>query len=134
GPFTITVTAATKNTPPTISGLPSRSVLQNADYEFVPSAFDADGDTLSFSIANRPAWATFDRATGRLAGRPDGDDVGTFRNIVISVSDGAATAALPAFSIRVAAANSAPTISGTPPTQVVQGQAYSFTPSAQDVD
>lgn len=134
GPFSIEVTAPSQNTPPTISGWPRRSVLQGAEYVFTPSASDADGDSLSFSISNRPRWAEFDASTGRLRGTPDADDVGVFRNIVISVSDGAARAALPAFSIRVQAANSAPVISGSPPTEIVQGETYSFTPSASDAD
>src|SRR5690606_18763121 len=99
GPFSIEVTAPSTNTPPTITGSPRRSVLQGEDYTFPPTAFDADGDSLSFSIANKPRWAAFDSSNGRLSGRPDGDDVAVFRNIVISVSDGAATASLPAFSI-----------------------------------
>lgn len=134
GPFSITVTAPSTNTPPTITGSPRRSVLQGQSYAFTPSAFDSDGDALTFSIANKPAWASFETDTGRLDGRPDGDDVGVYRNIVIAVSDGAATASLPAFSIRVEAANSAPTISGTPPTTVAEGAAYSFTPNALDAD
>jgi len=134
GPFSITVTAPTQNRPPIITGSPSRSVLQGQQYVFAPSASDADNDPLTFSIANKPRWATFDAATGRLSGRPGASDVGTTRNIVISVSDGKATAALPAFSIRVEAANTAPTISGTPATSVTQGQAYSFTPTAMDAD
>ncbi|HEX6994426.1 MAG TPA: putative Ig domain-containing protein [Gammaproteobacteria bacterium] len=134
GPFSIVVTAPSENQPPIISGFPARSVLQGQEYVFTPSASDADGDPLTFSIANRPSWASFDTATGRLSGRPDADDVGFSRLIVISVSDGKATAALPGFRIRVDAANTPPTISGSPATEVAQGQTYSFTPSATDAD
>ena len=52
------------------------------------SASDADGDTLEFSIARKPAWANFDSATGRLSGTPDAEDVGNFTNIAITVTDG----------------------------------------------
>ena len=71
-------------------------------YAFRPTAADADGDTLTFAIANRPAWATFNAATGQLSGTPTSASVGTYANIVISVSDGKASAALAAFSITVA--------------------------------
>ena len=134
GPFSISVTAPSQNRAPIISGSPIRSVLQGQEYVFTPSAFDPDGDPLTFSIANKPRWANFDTQSGRLSGTPGASDVGTTRNIVISVTDGKATAALPAFSIRVNAANSAPTISGTPPTTVVEGELYSFTPTAADAD
>ncbi len=67
---------------------------------------------LTFTIANRPTWATFNTNTGRLQGTPAPSNVLTYGNIVISVSDGKASAPLPAFSITVASANAAPVISG----------------------
>ena len=92
------------NSSPVISGTPASSVVVDNGYMFQPGATDADGDTLTFSITNRPAWAAFNTATGRLYGTPVDSDVGTYDNIVISASDGTAAAALPAFSIRVDAA------------------------------
>ncbi|MDR2215313.1 MAG: hypothetical protein LBE59_05665, partial [Nevskiaceae bacterium] len=68
-------------------------------------ARDADGDTLSYSISNKPSWAVFSIATGQLSGQPTSSQVGkTDRNIVISVSDGQARVSLPAFAITVSAA------------------------------
>ena len=76
-------------------------------YAFRPTATDADGDRLTFSIQRKPAWATFDTTDGTLYGTPAATDVGTASNVVIGVSDGQATATLPAFSSqRVAAADS----------------------------
>ncbi len=43
---------------------------------FTPSANDADGDTLTFTISNRPSWATFNGTTGRLSGTPGASHVG----------------------------------------------------------
>ncbi len=74
--------------------------MSNA-YAFRPSAADDDGDTLTFSIRNKPAWASFDTVTGALEGIPQFGDAGTYAGIEISVSDGSANAALPAFSIAV---------------------------------
>ncbi|HJR69542.1 MAG TPA: putative Ig domain-containing protein [Gammaproteobacteria bacterium] len=129
--FAIAVAAA-PNAPPTISGSPPTSVTAGALYSFTPTANDPEGATLTFAIANRPAWGTFDTATGRLAGTPT--TAGTFGNIVISVSDGTASAALPAFAIAVTAANVPPVISGTPPTTGTVGTAYTFTPTASDAN
>jgi hypothetical protein len=70
-------------------------------YSFTPGSSDDDGDPLNFSIRNKPAWAAFDAATGRLRGIPQFGDVGTYVDIVISASDGRATASLPPFSIAV---------------------------------
>ena len=130
--FRITVLAA--NRAPSISGSPATSATVGVSYTFTPAASDPDGQTLSFSIVNRPAWATFSSTTGRLSGTPSSSHVGTTSNIVITASDGAVSASLPAFSITVAAANRAPTISGTPLTSVTAGQAYAFTPTASDPD
>ena len=125
------------NTAPTISGTPATSVTVGTAYRFVPTARDADGNALTFSITGRPGWTSFDATTGTLSGTPSAADVATYANIVISVSDGRATARLPAFSITVAQqqpTNTAPTISGTPATSVTVGTAYSFVPSARDAD
>ncbi|QEI11270.1 DUF4347 domain-containing protein [Cellvibrio japonicus] len=129
-----TVTVVSVNEAPVISGTPATSVNQDEAYNFIPSASDADGNTLTFSIANQPSWAAFDTATGALTGTPTNADVGTTNGIVISVSDGLASASLPAFNLTVMNVNDAPTISGTPATSVNQGAAYSFTPTASDID
>jgi hypothetical protein len=102
--FTITVSggATISNTPPAISGTPVSSVNVGSTYSFKPTASDANGDSLTFSIANRPSWASFNSSTGQLSGTPSSSNAGSYSNIVISVSDGKATATLPAFSISVA--------------------------------
>lgn len=120
------------NTAPTIGGTPPSSVIAGQAYSFRPSAYDADGNRLKFSVTNRPAWATFDPWTGTLKGTPAASYAGTYSNISIAVSDGVATARLAAFSIVVSAPNQPPTISGTAPASVTAGQAYSFTPAAKD--
>ena len=92
---------AADNTAPRISGTPVTHVEAYDYYSFLPSASDPDGDSLSFSIKNRPSWAQFSNSSGRLKGGPDDSDAGTFGNIQISVSDGKETVSLPAFSITV---------------------------------
>jgi hypothetical protein len=135
-PFDIVVEVPNGNAAPTISGTPLPSVAAGSTYNFVPTAADADGDTLSFSIANKPAWASFDTQTGHLTGAPGTGESGTFANILISVSDGAESVSLPAFSITVtpATTNTAPIIMGTPATTAAQGTVYSFQPTATDPD
>jgi hypothetical protein len=134
--FSITVTSVVvPNTPPTISGSPTTSVTAGNAYRFTPTASDADGDTLSFSITNLPSWARFSTTNGTISGTPSGTDVGTTSGITITVSDGTDKSSLPAFSITVASApNTPPTISGTPATSVTAGNAYSFVPTASDAD
>ena len=89
------------NRAPRISGDPQYVAVMSEAYSFLPGSSDADGDPLSFSIRNKPAWAAFDAVTGGLEGTPQFGDVGTYEDIVISASDGRATASLPPFSIAV---------------------------------
>ncbi len=130
--FSIEVLPA--NRPPTIGGTPAASVTVGRSYSFTPTASDADGDALTFSISGKPAWASFSSSTGRLSGSPSSSRVGSYPNIVITVSDGKASAPLGPFSIEVRAANTAPTIAGTPADAAQAGTPYAFTPVASDVD
>jgi len=117
----------------TIGGTPLKSLPAAKYYSFQPSASDSQHRALHFSIANKPAWASFDTTYGRLYGSPIPANVGTYSNIVISASDGQYSAALPAFSITVTPlADPGPVISGTPPTAAVVGKGYGFTPVASD--
>lgn len=123
-----------ENSAPVISGAPATSVAEGAGYHFAPQASDADGDNLTFSIVNPPSWADFNNSTGVLSGTPGYDSAGTTSNILISVSDGSAVAALSAFSINVSNTNRAPSIDGSPATNSDEGSAYSFTPGSYDPD
>jgi len=98
--------SASGNSAPTISASPATQATVGAAYSLTPEASDADGDTLAFSIQNRPTWAQFSTATGRLSGTPT--SVGETAGIVISVSDGTTNAALPSFSITVAVTTTTP--------------------------
>ena len=60
------------NNAPAIAGTPMTSVQVAQAYSFQPTAIDADGDALNWSIQNKPSWATFSAATGRLSGTPAG--------------------------------------------------------------
>ena len=93
--------AAPPPAPPVISGTPPTSVMAGSGYAFQPTASDPAGNPLSFSVQNKPAWANFSSASGRLDGTPSSAQTGTYANIVISASDGQAASALPAFNIAV---------------------------------
>ncbi|WP_393943027.1 DUF4347 domain-containing protein, partial [Shewanella sp. S23-S33] len=122
------------NSAPTILGTPATNVAQGTLYNFMPTAADADGNSLVFDITNRPSWASFNTATGALSGTPSNADVGMTTAIVISVSDGVLSASLPAFNLTVTNVNDAPTISSTAMTAAAQDVAYSYTLTAIDSD
>jgi hypothetical protein len=100
--FNLTVNAFPINHQPVINGIPATSVSVGFMYSFAPTASDPDaGDVLTFSITNKPAWANFNASTGALTGTPVVANVGTTTGIVISTSDGALSASLPAFNLMV---------------------------------
>jgi hypothetical protein len=99
-----TVPAAAQKPPRTsltIQGVPPAGVNYGSPYSFTPTVSGPAGTALTFSIQNKPAWAAFDSSSGTVSGTPTAGDVGTDANIVISVSDGTASASLAAFSISV---------------------------------
>ena len=133
-------------TPPTISGTPANTVTVGSSYSFQPTAASTDGGTLTFSITNKPAWATFSSTTGQLSGTPNSADVGTDAGIAITVTEGTSTTALTAFTITVVAATNptqtegSATVTWAAPTQNTDGSsitdlsgyviAYGTSPSA----
>jgi hypothetical protein len=120
------VSSGTTNSAPTISGTPTTSLNAGSAYSFLPTAADADDDTLTFSITNAPSWASFNTQTGRLSGTPSAANVGTTSNIRIRVSDGQTSTQLPAFSITVSqVSNGAVTLDWTAPTDNTDGSVLS---------
>jgi hypothetical protein len=113
---------ASGNSAPQIAGTAPMAATTGQAYAFAPTATDADNDTVTFTIANKPAWAAFDAATGKLSGTPAATDIGTYSAVEIAATDGEAVSALPAFNITVAAA------------AVAQGVAVAWTPPTQNAD
>ena len=125
------------NKSPTITGAPVTTARVGSAYSFQVTAKDPEGKPLKFSIRNKPVWATFNTSTGKLSGTPTAP--GTTSSIIVIVTDGVTSASLlPAFSVVVSGtvvpSNSAPAITGTPPTTAQAGLLYSFKPSASDAN
>ncbi|ACR12880.1 thrombospondin type 3 repeat family protein [Teredinibacter turnerae T7901] len=130
------ITVADLNREPVISALPPGQPIAEAEtYTYAATATDADSDILTYSIVNKPSWASFNTATGVLTGTPGYDDAGRYDGIVIEALDGkGGRAAVGPFGIQVQNTNRLPTISGTPLPTIAEGQPYSFTVSATDPD
>lgn len=106
------------NKAPVISGTPVGQTTAGQAYSFQPTASDPDSDPLTYAIENKPSWANFEAATGRLYGTPPNSYVGTYSNIRISVTDGRAIVSLPIFSIAVTAMQlGTAMLTWTPPTK-----------------
>ena len=100
-PFSIHVTQSATSGTLTISGAPATTATVGSAYSFTPTVKKPTGDTVSFSIRNKPVWGSFSIASGRLFGTPTAAQAGAYSNIVISVSDGHASSSLAPFSILV---------------------------------
>ncbi|MEE4253419.1 MAG: putative Ig domain-containing protein [Desulfuromusa sp.] len=100
---TVEITVTNYNRTPVISGTPGGATMATTSYSFTPIASDPDGDPLTFSIVNKPNWASFSSSTGELSGTATADQVGTSSNIIISVSDSIGSTSLSPFSIDVIA-------------------------------
>jgi hypothetical protein len=107
---------------PTIKGQPSATIVVGQLFSFQPTVSDGQGDKLTFTASNLPAWMTLNAETGRITGTPQASDVATYSGITITVSDGTNTSTLGPFSITVAAMGSGrATLSWLPPTQNTDG-------------
>jgi hypothetical protein len=87
-------------------GAPPTTVAVTRYYGFQTWATDTDGKVVTYSIVNKPSWATFDTQYGHLYGTPPTTAGGVYKGIVISASDGVSSASLPAFSITVTGGSS----------------------------
>ncbi len=99
----VEITVTNTNSAPVISGSPADTVMATTNYSFTPTISDPDGDSITFTVTNKPVWSTFDSATGTLSGLPAETQVGSYPNITISASDGHSSVSLAPFSIDVIA-------------------------------
>lgn len=112
------------NRPPLISGSPSTLATVGQAWSFQPSISDPDGDRLTVTASNLPGWITLTPSTGRLEGTPAEGDVRSWEGIVLTVSDGQASATLSGLSVNVQAAGAATgfaTLNWSAPTERIDG-------------
>jgi hypothetical protein len=87
-----------------ISGKAKLITAASTFYAFTPTVHSGGEKSLQFTVQNKPAWASFGKRHGTLYGVPKVADAGAYSNIIITVSDGVSTVALPPFSISVSPA------------------------------
>lgn len=88
------------NYPPTISGTIS-DIRVGETFSFTPTTFDSNGDTLTFSISEKPDWLSFDLSTGSLNGTAPEESLGSSYTFTITVTDGENQASLGPLSFSV---------------------------------
>ncbi len=124
------VTVANTNREPVISSVPVGAAAENQTYIYLIEATDADGTTLSYSLAVAPAGAVL--IGNSLVWTPGYEQAGSHA-VSIQVSDGEATIEQ-SFSINVANTNREPIIGSVPDETAAENQAYSYLIEATDAD
>ncbi|AWB67172.1 hypothetical protein C2869_12320 [Saccharobesus litoralis] len=128
-----TITVANTNDAPEINSTAITSATEDSAYAYTLSASDVDsGDTLTYAVASKPTWLSFDAGTGVLSGTPENEHVGN-HTVSLQVTDGTTTIG-EQFTIAVANTNDAPVIGSTANSSATEDSAYSYTLSASDVD
>jgi hypothetical protein len=128
--FVISVTYS--NHAPTFTSDPSTSVVVGDSYVYTIVAQDIDGDALSYSAPVLPGWLTYYPATQVISGVPSSSDIGR-HDVTVRVSDGTVSADQ-VFPIFVENANTPPSFTSTPVTNVTAGDLYVYIAEASDVD
>jgi hypothetical protein len=83
-----------------LHGTPPASVAAGSTYSFQPTV-SLSIDVVTFTIAQKPAWARFDSSTGALSGTPANSNIGKTENISIIASNGSSSASIGPFAIVV---------------------------------
>lgn len=126
-----TLTVSTGNVAPQITSTPLTSATVGVAYAYRVTATDANGGTLSYSLATAPTGMTINAASGQVAWTPTAAQAGT-RAVTVRVIDPGGLSATQSFNVTVASANVAPKINSAPPTSATVGVAYAYRVTATD--
>lgn len=121
------------NLDPIISGAPTTAAVVGQVYRDALSAFDPDGNPLTFDLPTAPAGMTVHPILGVVVWTPTADQVGEHQ-VVLRVRDDRGGLAIQSFTVTVGAGNTAPVVSSTPPGPATAGLPYRYAIAAQDAE
>jgi hypothetical protein len=119
-----------ENQPPVLAAIGNKSVREGNSLGFTVTATDPNGDPLTYSASNLPAWASFTPATRTFSGTAG--QAGTYSNVHFEVSDGVLTDS-ENITITVTT-NNAPVLGSIGNKTVAEGQQLQFVITATDSD
>ena len=128
---TVTIRVGETNREPVLSSIGSQQVTEGERLQLVVSAADADGDGLTYSMADEPSGATLSDST--FSWTPTYAQSGTYR-VTFMVSDGRGGTAEEMVTIRVGETNRVPVLSSIGSQQVAEGERLRVALSATDAD
>ena len=115
---------------PVITSTPVTSATKDQPYSYNVNATDSDGDTLTYSLTNKPSGMTINSSSGMISWIPS--DEGYF-NVTVRAYDGELSDTQ-SFTITVSESNHAPVITSSPPTSPIKDEPYSYDVNATDSD
>lgn len=132
--FSVNVTPAAANNPPTITSLPRTTARAGFAYVGRLTATDPDGDPLAFALVSGPTGLTLS-TDGYLTWTPIAAQLGP-QAVSVTVSDGRGGSDAKSFTIGVGntIANAAPVVTSTPPVYVKAGNVFAYTLTTIDAD
>ncbi len=131
----ITISVGNVNRPPVLEPIGNKSVSENNLLEFTITAYDPDGDELTYSVANLPDGASFDVSTGHFSWVPDFDQSGNY-SLLFKVTDRGVPPASreETVMITVGNVNRPPVLDAIGNKTVLEGQTLTFVVTGTDPD
>ncbi len=129
--FTLEVTAAPPNRPPTASTLTGQTATEDESFSYtVPAFTDLDEDTLTYTAAQSndsalPSWLSFNADTHTLSGTPLESDTPATLTLRITASDGTLSTSA-TFTLTVEEVNDPPIVPSISAQTAIEGQSFSY--------
>jgi hypothetical protein len=133
----VVVTVLEVNSAPTFTEILAKTVKEGEQLSFTAIATDTDipAQTLTFSLANAPAGAAIDTATGVITWTPTEDQGPQVYNVGVCVSDGVVEIPIcQTVMVTVNEVNVTPALAEIPTKVVNEGELLTFTASGSDGD
>ncbi|TNE52215.1 MAG: tandem-95 repeat protein [Deltaproteobacteria bacterium] len=130
--FSLLVT--NQNDAPVIQSSPVNRAKQGALYRYAVHAVDPDKEPLRYALQQAPSGMTIDPATGLIVWLPQDQALVKAHDVIVSVSDRQGASTQQSFQIVVEDSNDPPVWTSQPPTEVTQGQLYTYQPTVEDKD
>ena len=129
--ITVNVTVAAVNDAAVFTSTPVTTATEGEAYVYFATASDVEGDTLNFSLPVKPVGMSINSTTGEMTWTPANGVESA--NVTVRVNDGI-TDTNQSFTITVTAVNNAPDITSVAVTTATEGELYSYTVTASDID
>lgn len=131
--FTVARLDPSSPVPPLFVTVPTVTATARELYRYAAVAVDLAAGSVSYALAIAPEGMTIDPATGVIAWTPAATQQGNSRVVVVARNAQGATG-FQDYAIQVAAPNTAPIVTSTPPAEAYVGRRFLYDVRAQDAE